>query len=102
MPGVAGLAGMPYRRFLVYNVVGGVAWASTFTLLGYAAGASYGTVQRYAGDASLLLLAVAVLAIAVRWAVRRIAAHQDALVALGRRLAGSAPGRAVTGRWGPQ
>jgi membrane-associated protein len=37
-PVVAGVAGMGYRRFATYNVVGGVAWIASMTLGGYALG----------------------------------------------------------------
>ncbi len=34
-PFAAGIARMPYRRFLLFNVVGGVAWVVGMTLVGY-------------------------------------------------------------------
>ena len=34
-PTVAGVAGMDYRRFLFYNVVGGIGWIVSVTLVGY-------------------------------------------------------------------
>ena len=34
-PFLAGVGAMDYRRFLAYNVVGGVAWVSLFTSAGY-------------------------------------------------------------------
>lgn len=34
-PYVAGMAGMPYRRFAWFNVAGGVLWISSLTWLGY-------------------------------------------------------------------
>jgi membrane-associated protein len=34
-PFAAGMAGMPYRRFALYNVVGAVAWVVSMTLIGY-------------------------------------------------------------------
>lgn len=37
-PVVAGIAKMPYERFVIYNVAGALVWVSAFTLLGYLAG----------------------------------------------------------------
>ncbi|MEA3439803.1 MAG: DedA family protein [Chloroflexota bacterium] len=34
-PFVAGIGAMNYRRFIIYNVVGGILWVSIFTLAGY-------------------------------------------------------------------
>jgi len=39
-PFVAGIGAMSYGRFILYNVVGGVAWVAIFVYLGYAAGRS--------------------------------------------------------------
>jgi membrane-associated protein len=73
VPGLAGIAGMPYRTFLAYNLVGGVLWATGFVLLGYAAGRAYPTVERVAGRAGLVLLgAVAIAAVAALLRRRRI------------------------------
>jgi membrane-associated protein len=35
-PFAAGMAGMPYRRFAMFNVVGAFAWVASMTLIGYA------------------------------------------------------------------
>ncbi len=34
-PFVAGVGAMTYSHFIIYNVVGGIAWVTAFTLLGY-------------------------------------------------------------------
>src|SRR5690606_30796563 len=34
-PFVAGMSGMRYASFFVFNVAGAIAWISSFTLLGY-------------------------------------------------------------------
>lgn len=48
IPGMAGMARLPYlRTFLPWNVVGGVAWGSGCVLLGYTFSASLETLSRY-------------------------------------------------------
>ena len=69
MPGLAGTARMPYRRFLAWNAAGGLIWGVSFTMLGYFAGASYRQIESYAGKFSELILAVVALA-ALIWFVR--------------------------------
>jgi undecaprenyl-diphosphatase len=75
VPTIAGLSGMPYRRFLVWNALGGLIWGPTFVFLGYVAGSSYKRVETFAGRASLVLLIVVVIVAAVvvgaRAAMRR-------------------------------
>lgn len=72
MPGLAGTAKMPYRRFLLFNAAGGLVWALGFTLLGYLAGASYQKVEKVAGRASEIFLAVLVLAVIAVLLRRRV------------------------------
>lgn len=80
-PGLAGVSHMPYRRFLAFNAAGGVAWGTTFCLVGYLAGASYHKVEQVAGRASLVLLGVvvAVLLIAHVRRMRRERALEEAV-----------------------
>ena len=35
MPFIAGMGGMHWRNFVIYNVLGGITWSTVFTLLGY-------------------------------------------------------------------
>ncbi|MBI2815981.1 MAG: VTT domain-containing protein [Acidobacteria bacterium] len=46
-PAVAGAAEMRYRRFVTYNVFGGILWIFSMTLLGYFLGASIPNINRY-------------------------------------------------------
>jgi undecaprenyl-diphosphatase len=68
---LAGASSMSYSWFMLYNALGGVAWAAIFGLLGYAFGRNIPLLRRYAAQASLaatLLLALIVLLImAWRW-----------------------------------
>jgi membrane-associated protein len=56
-PAVAGAAGMPYGAFALYNVVGGLLWVGSMTLLGYYLGAAVPNLDVYL----LPLIAVIVL-----------------------------------------
>jgi membrane protein DedA with SNARE-associated domain len=62
VPSIAGLSRMPYRTFLAWNAAGGIVWSATFVSAGYVAGASYHQVERIAGRATLLLVALVALA----------------------------------------
>ncbi|MFF7993941.1 DedA family protein [Kitasatospora xanthocidica] len=45
---IAGTTGMPWRRFLPFNVLGAVLWTGVWGTFGYLAGANIGTVYRTA------------------------------------------------------
>ncbi|HEX8858875.1 MAG TPA: bifunctional DedA family/phosphatase PAP2 family protein [Actinomycetes bacterium] len=85
IPGLAGMAGLRYRTFALYNAAGGALWASGFVLLGYAAGTGWRHVERLAGRASLLLLVVLVVVGAIVLAARWLARHPDRVRALADR-----------------
>lgn len=77
MPFLAGVARMPYLRFLAYNAAGGVLWGTGTVSLGYLAGASYEAIARLAGNAAAAIAAgIAVIALAV-WRVRRTRRTRD-------------------------
>ena len=80
MPAAAGAVGMPYRVFLVSNVVGGVAWGVGYCLLGYLAGSAYVAVERTVGTGIAIAFAVVVLAAvaALAWRRHRSAVHRPA------------------------
>lgn len=58
-PVVAGIARMPYRRYLAYNVVGGVVWCAALLLAGY----FLGGVSFVAAHVELMTLAVVALSL---------------------------------------
>ena len=71
MPGLAGLSRMPYRRFVVWNAVGGLVWGVTFTLVGYLAGNSYTVVEKTVGRTGAVVTALVVVVGLVVWHRRR-------------------------------
>jgi membrane-associated protein len=71
MPALAGSAHMPYRKFLVWNAIGGIAWGTTFVVLGNLAGSSYHLVAAKAGKYTAITLAVIVVVGLVVWHFKR-------------------------------
>ena len=76
VPGLAGVAGVPYRTFAVWNLAGGVLWATGFVLLGFAAGPAWRTAERFAGRTGLVLLATIVVATTAALVRRRRPGHR--------------------------
>lgn len=58
-PFVAGIGKMHYGRFLAYNVVGGVVWVCSFTLLGY----WFGNIEIVKRNFELVVIAIVVLSV---------------------------------------
>lgn len=80
---IAGMSHMEWRRFLLWNALGGVTWACTITALGYAFGNSIETVERYLGRVGAIAFAVVVIvvaAIALRYLHQRQKARADRMI----------------------
>jgi membrane protein DedA with SNARE-associated domain len=60
MPSMAGMSGMRYRTFLLWNAVGGLIWAPSCVLLGYAFSKSLSKVGQTLTWAPLVILAVGI------------------------------------------
>jgi undecaprenyl-diphosphatase len=102
VPGLAGMARMPYRTFAAYNIAGGVIWASGMVLLGYLLSANWPAVVRWASRIGPALLVLIVLTIAVRFAVWYGRRHVAWFQAAGHRLADTRPARWVWQRFPTQ
>ncbi|HST80279.1 MAG TPA: DedA family protein [Kineosporiaceae bacterium] len=62
VPGVAGMAGLPYRTFALWNVLGGATWAGACVLGGWAVGDA---ITTYLSSAGYLVFALVIVATAV-------------------------------------
>jgi len=86
VPFAAGSGGMPYGRFLIGNVIGGIAWGLTFTIAGYVAGANYAKVESWfrAGGLFLagLIVVIGGLVWITRWASRNRGVVMDRIMAM--------------------
>jgi membrane-associated protein len=63
MPGLAGMSPMSYRRFFMANASGALVWGVGYTLLGYYAGKSLDSIERYSGWAGAAILVVIIAVI---------------------------------------
>lgn len=71
-PVVAGVGRMDYRRFLLYNVLGGIGWVTSMTWAGYLLGQSIPDIGRYIHLVIGVVIVLSVLPIAVEvWRARR-------------------------------
>ncbi|MBI3894605.1 MAG: VTT domain-containing protein [Acidobacteria bacterium] len=64
-PAVAGAAEMRYRRFVTYNVMGGVLWILSMTLVGYFLGAYIPNIDRYIHWVIAAVIFVSILPVVV-------------------------------------
>lgn len=65
-PFVAGMGAMSYRRFLIYNVTGGILWVAIFTLAGYYFG-QIPWVQQHFSKLTLAIIIASLSPIVVVW-----------------------------------
>lgn len=65
-PIVAGIAGMSYRTFVAYNIIGGILWGAGLTLLGYWLGAAIPSIDRYIIPIVLAIIVVSLIPVVVQ------------------------------------
>lgn len=65
-PFVAGLSGMDVRRFVIFNVAGGVLWSALAVLGGYWLG-RIAWVSQHLSLLSLAIVAISVVPVAIQW-----------------------------------
>jgi membrane-associated protein len=70
-PVVAGVGQMAYRRFLVYNVVGGVGWVVSMTWAGYLLGRIIPDLDRYIHLVVAIVIVLSVIPIGIEFARER-------------------------------
>lgn len=71
MPAAAGAAGVRYRTFTIYNVLGAAIWGAGYSVLGYLAGSAYAAVAgRVGAGIAIAIAAIVVVAVGI-WLVRR-------------------------------
>ncbi|HVF85758.1 MAG TPA: VTT domain-containing protein [Abditibacteriaceae bacterium] len=76
-PTVAGAAGMNYKSFATYNVLGGCGWVFICCLLGYFLG-NIPAVKNNFEKAVILIVLLSILPIFIHWLQERKAGNRDA------------------------
>jgi membrane-associated protein len=67
VPIIAGVAGMSYRRFAVFNITGGVSWVASMTLGGYFLGSLFPELGRHVEKVIIVIVALSVLPMVVEY-----------------------------------
>jgi len=61
VPVVAGVAGMPYRRFATFNIFGGIGWVASMTLGGYFLGSIFPDLGKHVEKVIIVIVALSVM-----------------------------------------
>jgi membrane protein DedA with SNARE-associated domain len=77
MPFAAGARHMRYLKFLLFNTMGCIVWATVYVVLGYLAGASWHVAAKWIGRASEIIGAALLFAIALGWLWNWLGRHED-------------------------
>ncbi len=64
-PVLAGVGGMQYRRFLTYNMLGGIGWVASMSLGGYALGRVVPNISKYMHAVVITIIVLSCVPIAV-------------------------------------
>ncbi len=72
VPIVAGVARMPFKSFMFYNVVGGVVWVGSMTLLGYTLGSQVKGADKYIEFIILGIILVSFIPAFLEWRKSRM------------------------------
>jgi membrane-associated protein len=78
VPVVAGVGQMSYRRFAVFNVVGGIGWVTSMTLIGYLLGVEFPWLLQHIEKVIIVVVAVSLLPGAIEYMKARAAAQKSA------------------------
>jgi membrane-associated protein len=66
-PVVAGIAGMKYSKFILFNIAGGVGWIVSMTLLGYYLAISFPGIHKYVEYVIAAVIALSLLPLVIKY-----------------------------------
>ena len=77
-PVVAGVAGMPYRKFAVFNIVGGIGWVVSMTMIGYTLVKAFPGIEEHIEIVIIVVIFLSILPGIIEFAKARMRARQAA------------------------
>jgi membrane-associated protein len=70
-PAVAGVGKMSYRRFISFNVFGGIAWSLSMTLLGFTLGKQFPQITKRIDMVIIVIILISVMPIVISYLKNR-------------------------------
>jgi membrane-associated protein len=70
-PVVAGVGKMSYRRFVSYNIFGGIGWSLSMTLLGFTLGKAYPPIVKQIDKVIIVIIAVSLMPMVISYLLNR-------------------------------
>ena len=70
-PVVAGVGNMSYRRFISYNVFGGIGWSLSMTMLGFTLGKIHPQITKQIDKVIIVIIAVSLMPMVISWLANR-------------------------------
>ena len=77
-PVVAGAAEMTYRRFAMFNIVGGVLWVTSMTLTGYFLGLAVPDLEKHIHIVVAVVIGLSLLPAVIAWGKAKLDARKAA------------------------
>jgi membrane-associated protein len=70
-PVVAGVGKMSYKRFISYNIFGGIGWSLSMTLLGFTLGKAYPPIVKQIDKVIIVIIAVSLMPMVISYLLNR-------------------------------
>jgi membrane-associated protein len=70
-PVVAGVGKMSYRRFVSYNIFGGIGWSLSMTLLGYTLASVYPGITKQIDKVIIVIIAISLMPMVISYLANR-------------------------------
>ena len=77
VPVIAGVAGMSYRRFALFNIFGGIGWVASMTLGGFFLGSLFPDLGKHVEKVIIVIVVLSVLPMVIEYARAKMRARAE-------------------------